>query len=183
MSRPTIVIACVLCLASLRAHPAHAQQLSLWADEAMNSCEVIGQAPYSPFTVYVFLQPGIDGAFAVEYKLAVLTGHFATATSPAPFVGGATIGTWVGPPGISAPFNDCQEETVWIVALTMMAPNETSGLYKLQRNDTSDFLGVATCPGSRPLAEAIATTSFGYNTACDPTAEESSWGAVKSQYR
>jgi hypothetical protein len=182
MSRPPIVIACVLCLVSICAHTTHAQQLSLWADEGMKACEVTGQAPYTPFTVYVFLEPGFNGAFAVEYKLVVLSGHFATATNPAPFVGGATIGTWVGPPGISAPFNNCQEETVWIVALTMMAPNATAGRYTLKRNDTSDFIGVATCPGSRPLADAVAATAFGYNMACEPTAEESSWGAVKSQY-
>ena len=183
MRRAASVSISLFCLVLACARPAYSQIFSLWADEGMNTCEVIDQAPFSPFTVYVFLEPALDGAVAAEYKLTVLAGHFASATNPAPFVSGVTIGSWIGSPGISAPFTACQTGTVWIVNLTMIAPNETSGYYRITPNDNTDFLGIASCQGTRPLIDGTVLTPFGYNAACAPTAEEASWGSIKSQYR
>ncbi|MDD3643585.1 MAG: hypothetical protein PHQ19_09010, partial [Candidatus Krumholzibacteria bacterium] len=46
------------------AAPASAQKLSLWTDTSMSNCQVSLAGPYTAFHVVVFLEPGIDGAFA-----------------------------------------------------------------------------------------------------------------------
>ncbi len=160
--------------------PAAAQQLSLWADEAQTQCMVTTAAGYQPFNLFVFLEPGVEGAFAVEYKMEILPGHFSTVQTPNPVVSGATIGVWFNSPGISAPFISCQVAPFWVVNLTMMAPDVTPGHYNLTLNDDSNFMGVAICPDPRPLADAIALNQFGFNADCVVGTEESSWGAIKS---
>jgi hypothetical protein len=168
---------------ALLAAPVSAQQLSLWADEGMTSCQVTTAAPYSPFHVFVYLEPGVDGAFAVEYKLTTPAGHFSPGGNViAPFVSGATIGVWYGAPGISAPFTACQVGLVWVIDMNMMAPNTTPGYYAFELNDSSEFMGVAICPGTRPLLDATALNQFGFNADCVIGTEESSWGAIKSMF-
>jgi hypothetical protein len=168
---------------ALMAAPATAQKLSIWADADQQACDVMGVGAYSPFHVFVFLEPGPDGAFAVEYKLATPVGHFSPGGNViAPFVSGATIGVWYGSPGISAPFTSCQSDLVWVVDLTMMSPNADLGYYTLELNESSSFMGVAICPGTRPLLDATAYNHFGFNTECVVGTEDASWGAIKSMY-
>ncbi len=161
--------------------PATAQQLSLWADEGMSDCSVSTTAPYQAFNVYVFLEPGIDGAFAVEYMLTTPDGHFSPSMVINPVVSAATIGVWFGEPGISAPFITCQVSTFWVVNLTMMSPSTDPGFYTLELNINSEFLGVATCEEPmRPMIDGTSYNFFGFNDACVVGTEESSWGAIKS---
>jgi hypothetical protein len=154
--------------------------LSIWADDAMTSCEVATQGPYQAFSLYVFLEPGADGAFAVEYKLAYPAGHIASVTTPAPFVAAATIGSWLGSPGISAPFTACQTDMVWVVSFTLLSPDTNPGFYMIEPNETTGVLGVAICPGDRPIVDATVYNYFGFNDGCVVGTEESSWGAIKS---
>ncbi len=165
---------------ALFAVPASANVLSLWADDAMTSCEVTTAAGYQPFNVFVFLEPGVEGAFAVEYKLEILPGHFSTVQTPNPVVSGATIGVWFGSPGISAPFTSCQADLFWVVNLTMMAPDVAPGHYMLTANESSGAMQVAICADPRPLIEATAYNHFGFNDGCVVGTEESSWGAIKN---
>ncbi len=165
---------------ALFAVPASAHVLSLWADEGMTSCQVEMPGIYTPFNVFVFLEPGTDGAFAVEYKLQILPGHFSNGQVINPNVAAATIGVWIGSPGISAPFTSCQSELLWVVNLTMMAPNTDPGHYMFALNEDSSFMGVAICAGARPLQPATAYNHFGYNDGCVVGTEESSWGAIKN---
>jgi hypothetical protein len=168
---------------ALMAAPATAQKLSLWTDVNQSACDVTLAAPYSMFHVVVFLEPGVDGAFAVEYKLTTPVGHFSPGGNViAPFVSGATIGVWYGAPGISAPFTSCQSELVWLIDLAMMSPNVDPGYYELGLNDSSNFMGVAICPGTRPLLDATAYNIFGFNTGCVIGTEDASWGAIKSMF-
>jgi hypothetical protein len=176
MKKVLLIIAAI----ALFAVPASAQVLSLWNDAGQTSCQVTTFGPYTPFNVYVFLEPGLEGAFAVEYKLAILPGHFSTGQAINPIVSAATIGVWFGSPGISAPFTACQTELFWVVNLTMMAPNTEPGHYMLQLNESSNFMGVAICPGTRPLLDATAYNHFGFNDGCVVGTEESSWGAIKN---
>ncbi len=160
-----VVLLCVL-LTAVAPWPARTQMLSLWADDAMCGCDFFSTSPYQPFNVYVFLDPDTEGAFSVEYKLKTLPGHFSTARVLSPVVSGATIGTWLGSPGISAPFTSCQTETFWVVNLTMMAPDLNPGYYMLAPNDDSDFMGVTICPDPRPMVAATVYNVFGYNDYC-----------------
>jgi hypothetical protein len=165
---------------ALFAVPASANVLSLWADEAMTSCEVTTMAPYTPFNVFVFLEPGVEGAFAVEYMLVVLPGHFSTAQAISPVVSAATIGVWIGSPGISAPFVSCQADLLWVVNLTMMAPDIAPGHYMIVANESAGAMQVAICADPRPLLEATAYNYLGFNDGCVVGTEESSWGAIKN---
>jgi len=165
---------------ALFAAPASAQMFSLWADEGMTSCEFHSAAPYQAFTIDVCLDPGPEGAFAAEYKLIGPEGHFSNGSVKAPFVSAATIGVPFGAPGMAAPFLTCQADLVWIYQVTCMGPDTVPGFYVLVPNDDSGNLGIAICPGDRPLRDATLYNHFGYNDGCVVGTEESSWGAIKS---
>jgi len=180
MKKVLLIIAAI----ALMAAPATAQKFSLWTDVNQSGCDVMGVGSYTPFHVVVFLEPGLDGAFAAEYKLTTPVGHFSPGGNIiAPFVSGATIGNWYGSPGISVPFVSCQSDLVWIVDLNMMAPVPPDpGYYVLELNESSNFLGVAICPGDRPLIDGTVYNHFGFNTECVVGTEDSSWGAIKSMF-
>lgn len=178
MSR--FIIAAVLI--SLLAVPANGQYFSLWADEGKSTSEFWTESPYQTFTIYVFLDPGTDGAFGAEYKMIGPSGHFSTGNTAAPFISEALIGTPYGAPGISAGFLSCQDDTVWLFAVSCMASSVEPGVYEIVANDNSDFCGIATCAEpDRPLAEAKTYNSFCYNTT-DGSTEDSTWGAIKKQF-
>ena len=144
MTKRLSVFSAALMLFCVIASPVQSQVFSLWGDEAMTSCEV-QTTPYTPFTIYVFLDPGPDGAFAAEYKLIGPPGHFSTSNAKAAFVSGATIGVPFGAPGMAAPFLTCQADLVWIWQVTCMGPNADPGFYILGPNDDSGALRVASC--------------------------------------
>jgi hypothetical protein len=177
----------ILLIATISSSTTQAQVFSLWGDEGMTTCEVHTAAPYQPFNVFVFLEPGIDGAFYVQYKLKILPGHFSIGQVINPVVSdAATIGVWFGSPGISAPFTSCQVDLLWIVNLTMMAPNTTPGYYEIKANEDSQLIRVCPCVG--PCGrydndEGFVYNQFGFNETCIVSTEETSWGAIKSLYR
>jgi hypothetical protein len=179
--------AVVVTVIMLAASPVSAQMMSLWGDESMSTCDHVATGAYTPFEVYVFLDPGPEGAFAVEYMLWIPPGHFSTIQTPAPFVSTATIGSWTGAPGISAPFTSCQTDLVWVCSVTMMSPDTEPNAYFLLPHNINGFRGVAICPGDRPLREVPAYNCFGFNVSCwdcsQYSTEETSWGKIKSLYR
>lgn len=187
MNRLTVAVCVVLCVAlCLVSACANAQPhvLSLWGSEEMFACDVLHEEPNIPFDVYVFIDPGPDGVYAVEYKLEILPGHYSTQMTIAPIVSGATVGSWIGSPGISAPFNSCQTELTWIVNLTMVAPDIEPGFYTFGPNDHTGAVRVGTCADNRPFEPAEAYNVFGYNESCMwyHANETSSWGAIKSLF-
>ena len=182
MFKRCLIICVALSVVCLVAFPVHAQVFSLWGDEAMTTIDVFVTGPFQQFSIYVFLHPDEDGAFAAEYKLSVPAGHFAITIIPNPVVS-TQLGNWFGFPGISAAFIRCQTELFWIVNLTMMSADTVPGFYVLELHDDSQFLGVAICPYPRPLLDGYIYNYFCFNTSCWPATEESSWGAVKSMYR
>ncbi len=182
MSTLRSITGIALLLLLLVTSPVQPQILSLWANESMTAGEFFTEAPYTPFNIYVFLEPSPDGAFAVEYKLTVPEDHFSTALSVSPVVSGAVAGVWYGSPGISAPFTSCQTDLFWVVNLTMMSPNIIPGWYIPGPHDDSSFPNVVTCQGPQPTVEASIYNLFGYNDMWGAT-EETSWGAIKSLHR
>ena len=89
-----LVICVSISLLCLVASPAHAQIFSLWGDEAMTTIDVFVTGPLQQFSIYVFLEPDEDGAFAAEYKLSFPAGHFAIMVTPNQVVSQATLGVW-----------------------------------------------------------------------------------------
>ena len=162
--------------------PAQGQYFSMWADESQTTSEFWTTTVYQEFTVYIFLDPGADGAFGAEYKMTGPSGHFTTGSSSAPFISAALIGSPYGAPGISAGFTSCQDDIVWLFAVNCMASSLDPGMYTITENDNSSFCGIATCEEpDRPLADATAYNKFCYNTSDDST-EDATWGAIKKQY-
>jgi len=157
----------------------------LWGDEEKVRCDVYPVGPYIAFNVYVFLIPGADGAFAAEYKLTGLPGHFMIAHEPGPLASGATLGNPFGPPGFSVSFIMCLTEPTWVWKVECMAPDMDPGYYTLEPHDETGFFGVALCSGDRPLVDGWLYGQFGYNSDgwCRFGTEESSWGAIKALYQ
>lgn len=145
---------------------AASQMYSLFEDDRMCSCDFFPTGPYQPFDVYVYLETPEEGAFAAEYKLSLMPGHFSIEQYIAPFVSAAVTGKWHGSPGISAPFTSCQTGIVIIARLTCMAPDLTPGYYNLEQHDDTGFLGIATCAAGHLWEDAGVLFPFGYNTVC-----------------
>jgi hypothetical protein len=165
---------------------ADSQVLGLYGDESRQNVEIGWYSPYTPgtpFSVFVFLEPGQDGAFAVEYKLECPPNHYSVGQEISPVVSSATIGTWLGAPGISAPFLSCQDELFWVAEMIMVSPDTVSGYYSLEPNDDSGFLGIAICPDPRPLAEAAVINHLCFFSSCTGAAKATSWGAIKQMHR
>jgi hypothetical protein len=178
MSR-MLIAAILICAFAM---PANGQYFSLWADEGRTTSEYWTESPFQAFTIYVFLDPGTDGAYGAEYKLTGPSGHFATGSRAAPFVTASILGNPYGAPGVSVGFSSCQSETVWLFSVDCMTASLDPGLYTIEENDVSSFRGIATCVEPyRPLVEAVAYNSFCYNTT-DNTSRDTSWGAIKKQY-
>ncbi len=58
MKKVILAIAAIALLAA----PASAQVLSLWGEEAMSTCSATTDGPYQAINLYVFLDPGPEGA-------------------------------------------------------------------------------------------------------------------------
>lgn len=186
MIRCRLILSVSVLLIGLAASSACAQMLSLFADESQTSYEIGLIDPYvpnTPFNVYVFLEPGPDGAYAVEYKLTIPPSHIMSSLEISPVVAAHTIGVWYGSPGISAPFLSCQNDLFWVCRLTMTSPDTVPGYYSIWKNDDSDFMGIAICSNPRPLVDALVYNNLCFIMSCCGATEESSWGAIKGMYR
>ena len=153
----------ILCLIPATAS---SQMFSLWGDELMSDCDVsVGQ--FETYTIYVFLDPGPDGAFAAEYKLELPDSHVCISSEQNTFISGAVIGLPTGPPGVQAPFLSCQNSDVWLYKHTIIVLGERAQhLITLAPHDDTQFMGIATCPGTRPLVDCSVYIHFGVNISC-----------------
>ena len=164
----SMAVVMTIALSGIWAMPALTQTFSLWSDESMSSCSAY-MYQYETFTVYVFLEPGPDGAFAAEYKLVVPDSIISISDEPNSFISTAgTIGTPVGPPGISAPFTSCQNSITWVYKHTFILMGQRDPSYiTMYPNDDSGFMGVATCEEPmRPMVDASLYNFFGVNSSC-----------------
>ncbi len=170
----------------------HSQMFSLWGDEQVTTCETYTQGSYFPFSFYIFLEPGDEGAIGAEFKMIIPESHFSTVWFQSPVVSDSTTGVWYGSPGISMQFTSCQTDMFWIACFTMMAPNTTPAGYWLYPHDDTQLMGVKICSGERPWVAAGFYTCFTFNDSCwncgdyyvDPTAvSETTWGAIKAMHR
>lgn len=179
-----MLCAAVLMLGSISSH-AQQHVFSLWSDANMSACDVLHESPLVPFEIYVFIDPDTGGVFAVEYKLDILPGHYTDQVTLAPFISLASMGSWAGAPGITAPFTECQTELTWIVHMTMLAPDIEAGFYTFEPHDDTGSLCVFICSGDRPEHPVTVHGVFGYNESCMwyYGTETSSWGTIKALYR
>jgi len=164
----------------LQAEAAEPGFLSLWGDEAMTSCEFHTQNPYVIFQLYVFIEPGSEGAYGAEYKLSGGNNHIAVETTISPVVGWR-LGDWLNGYGISAWFVTCQVEPFWIVMFDILPISVDPGYFMIVPHDDTGGLGMFDCI-SVPEIYGEVYNQFGFNTGCLVGTKESSWGAVKSQF-
>ena len=183
MSKRRLVISVSILLICLFASPVRSQYyesyMSLYADEERTSYQVFTSGPGQLVDFYVFLHPGSDGAFGVEYKLIGPEGHFLISYIANPFVS-LHFGSPFDYPGVSVAFIKCRTEILWVFHVTIFASTVDPGFYDIVPHDYYEFLGVAICPDPRPLRDAYVLNRLRFN---QPVAtEETSWGAIKGIY-
>jgi hypothetical protein len=145
---------------------AAAQMYSLWEDDRMCSCDFFPTAPYQTFDIYVYLETPEEGAFAAEYKMTSLPNCVMMEQYIAPFVSETAAGSWLESPGISAPFTSCQTGIIIITRMKFLGLSMTPGLFTIEENEDSGFLGIATCEAGQPPMDASVRFYFGYNEGC-----------------
>lgn len=183
MSKRCLIICVTLLVIYLPVSPVQSQYyesyMSLYADEERTSYQVFTNGPNQTVDFYVFLQPGSDGVFGVEYKLIGPVGHILMSYIPNPFVS-LHIGLPFDSPGVSVAFIKCRTEILWVFHITMIALTVDPGFYYLVPHDDTQLLSVAICPDPRPLRDAYVLNRLRFN---QPVAtEETSWGAIKGIY-
>ena len=167
---------------SLLAASASAQMYHLYSDESMTTNHYFGEA-YIGFPVLLILEPGPDGAFGAEYYME-FPHNIIQNPAPVPFPGIAvSMGDPIGGAGISLGFEVCQTETFVLYTFNAFPLDTTPGLIRVLPHPDTGIVAVATCEEPlRPTIEAWVYNYFYYNQ-CWQGTEESSWGAVKAQYR
>jgi len=167
-----IIPVLVLVLCSIPA-TTHSQRFSLWGDEYwVDWCVETDADSATYFSFYVYLEPGVDGAFAAEYKIPSIdeefTKYICIGYEANPVVSAATIGNPYGAPGISAPFTSCQTDELWIYKINMVALFVKEKKYiTIEPHDYSDFMGIATCQEPlRPMKDAYLWNNFRINNCC-----------------
>ncbi len=145
---------------------AAAQMYSLWEDDRMCSCDFFPTTSFETFTVYVYLETPEEGASAAEYKMTTLPNCVMMEQEIAPFVSETITGSWLGSPGISAPFTSCQTGIIIITWFTFLGMDTTPGYFKIEAHETSGFLSINTCETGQPRMDAGVRTLFGYNIGC-----------------
>lgn len=166
----------------------HSQGFSIWSDEQKTDCQFFTEAPYTPYNIVIFLDPGEDGAIKAEYKMLGPEGHSYQDIIPSAVVSSAS-GVWHGDPGISIVFTTCQTEEFPIVSMFMFAPTTTPGAFLIYPHDETNIRGIATCPIPDTLVGVYFYTCFTFNDTCANCGDyyigndETSWGAIKEMYR
>ncbi len=150
----------------------HSQMFSLWGDEAMTeTCIETRADTITFFSFYVYLHPGVDGAFGAEYKIPSLdeefTKYICNGYEKNPVVSGAATGNPYGAPGIGAPFLSCQTDILWIYKINMIALFvKEKKFITIEPHDDTGHMGVAICPGDRPLRDAHLYNYLIINNCC-----------------
>jgi hypothetical protein len=165
---------------ALFAAPASAQMLSLWTDEAMTACDFYG-AQYAQFPVYLMLEPGPEGAFAVEYAQYFPAGLILNVTNSSPAISVASPDP-ANPGSTSVAFGTCQTETFWVYNWMLFAMDPTPGYITIEPHAGTGKLIIANCDeeAGRPERPCSVYNYFGWNDACVVGTKESSWGAIKN---
>lgn len=164
---------------ALFAVPASAQMFSVWGDAGMTTCENFGAA-YTPFPVYLMLEPGPDGAFAAEYRLSVPASLIVQVTNPSADISVA-MGDATNGDGISLGFLTCQSETFVVYDFMMFPMDVNPGQIIVEANLATGKLIIATCEEPlRPEVDAVVYNYYGWHEGCVIGTKESSWGAIKS---
>jgi hypothetical protein len=156
--------------------------VALYADAAGTNCGMTGVASGDYYHVYVFLLPGPEGAWAVEYQLNKPAGpHFIDSRTDADLVGVAT-GQDTGADGMSVAFEACQSSAVWFFDYYVATYSTAPDYWTFTDHAGADPPGIysAICDFDHTRMDATAFNDLGFNNDCRVGVEESSWGAIKS---
>jgi hypothetical protein len=157
--------------------------IALFADASGTECSVNPNAG-DYYHVYVFLLPGPEGAWAVEYQLNKPAGpHFIDSRTDADLVGVAT-GQDTGADGMSVAFEYCQASPVWFFDYYVATYSTAPDYWTFTNHAGADPPGIysAICDFDHTREDAAAYNSLGVNAPCEFATEESSWGAIKSMF-
>jgi len=156
--------------------------MALYLDENRSSYCAYGDGP---ITIYVFVLPSDNGAFASELRVELTGNIWPGSWTTNSEVVGLTMGDISS--GMSFSYNNC--ETDWHYVGTQgvfLTDDVTPGGATLLPHSSTGFLGTANCDdeAGRPKEDAIVLTNVYFNT--DPCPEvgtqDASWGAIKSLF-
>ena len=171
-------------MVALLAGAASAQpKIGMWLEETMENCDFMAPAPFSQFSVWVWVEPSVNGAFCAEYKMVAPANVIVQSAVENPDAA-LSMGAAVGAPGISICFPTCQTGWFWTYQVPCYATDATTpGYFTIEFHDDTGDYNTATCiEPDRPLESLVPLNQFGVNAPCVVGTEESSWGAIKSMF-
>ena len=156
-----------------------AAYMGLYGDEARTVME--GMGVYTPFNMWVWINPSDAGVAAAEYRLAIEgdAGTFATPTENDAIIT-ATLGNPFGGDGIAISTH-CQFDWFWAYQIEIVLTNPSpSYVVILPTVDVGTQAQVASCGFPPVIEELFAINKFGLNQLGIVDNETSTWGAIKS---
>ena len=156
--------------------------VGIYADEGRTLCSLY-PAPYSPVTLWVWVQPGQDGMMCVEYEIVIPFNVIDAYTQVNP-AAGYHIGDAIVPPGAEVCFPGCVTDWIWIHQVMCLVTDANPSIVTLEPHDDAGILRATTCAEPAPWYEEMTKINdMFFNQGCCLAAEESSWGAIKSILR
>jgi len=144
-------------------------------------CGITVPAPYSPYEIWVWILPGVNGlkgfSFTIDLGDDLCTGVtnnpdlISPADSPVEGTG------WTGY------FSSCHYDWVWLTKLSMIALSTAPHCVDISEHPDTGEVEAIDCTEGNPAVPLTVLNSFCVNTPCVVDARDSSWGAVKSIYR
>ncbi len=155
-----------------------AQVFSVWGEEARQTCDYFTEAPYTNFEVWLFLDPGAEGAAAAEYMFTFPAGVISTQETKSPNIN-LNMGSSYNA-GNSVNFEACETGITWLYHWACLNTAVDPGYFTVVPHDQYGTLIITTCEEGYPIVDASVHNYFGFNASCQVGTEESSWGAIKS---
>jgi len=154
--------------------------MGLYFDEGRSSYCATGPGG---FTIYVFVCPSDNGAFASEFRMEV-TGNIWPGSWEN---NGSIVGLSMGDlaTGLSLSYSSCQNDWHYVGTYSVMLMDATTqGGATLLPHSGTGFLGTANCLPDYPKEDAVILTNAYFNTDPCPEVgtEDASWGAIKSLF-
>ena len=168
-SRLTLIsVILIFVFLSIPFSEAAAQTFSLWADEERTINCVEGEL-FNQYDVYVFLDPGPEGAMAAEYLLnPPLCDDLLVNFTLNDFIA-LHLGDPLGGSGISLAFKYCQRDPVWLQKLTFYRVCMDPGYFSLYPHSDTEMIAIATCEEVYPKkTEAYPTNVLQVNWCPNP---------------
>lgn len=153
--------------------------MGLFADAGHSICAVNNPGGFFPFTMYIWILPGVNGMQAAEFMIAYPATVIGSTVTQNPEI---TVALGSLTAGISVAYGTCNTGWTWTHNQACYLTATTPGIIEIVAHPTAFAYQVATCELGYPIEPAIKLTHLYLNQECVYGVEDATWGSIKSLF-